>query len=368
VTGLTAERIRALAAMANHDGGAPVVSCYLDVDGRRRPRPADYEAALGRMVKPVRDHADGHASCRDLQRIEERVRDGVDRSTTRGLALFSSVAAGLWEVLELAVPVRDQLVVDRAPRLRQLEYLLQAHDRYAVVLADRQRARLFLFELGRLVERTELFDQLPRHDDDGGEWDRDHVRDHAAASARRHLRQAARAAFELNRERGFDHLVVAGPDELVAELHPYLRERLVAHPSLPASAPPGEVARAVAAIEERVEREREAAAVGRLRDTLGRGGLAVAGLAATLDAMADRRVDTLLVSDGFEAPGWRCPGCHGLAARGPGCPRCQGAMARLADVVEEALDDAIGLSCKVVVCRDDADLDVLGRIGALLRY
>ena len=38
------------------------------------------------------------------------------------------------------------------------------------------------------------------------------------------------------------------------------------------------------------------------------------------------------------------------------------------DVVEEAIEAALAQSCRVEVCRDNADLDVLGRVGALLRF
>ena len=38
------------------------------------------------------------------------------------------------------------------------------------------------------------------------------------------------------------------------------------------------------------------------------------------------------------------------------------------DIVEEAVETALGQSCHVEVCVDNADLDVMGRIGALLRY
>ena len=34
----------------------------------------------------------------------------------------------------------------------------------------------------------------------------------------------------------------------------------------------------------------------------------------------------------------------------------------------EAIEDAIAQSCEVEVCVGNADLDVLGQIGALLRY
>ena len=42
---------------------------------------------------------------RDLQRIEEYVRNGLDRSRVRGVAIFACDADGLWEVVELPVPV-----------------------------------------------------------------------------------------------------------------------------------------------------------------------------------------------------------------------------------------------------------------------
>ena len=38
-----------------------------------------------------------------------------------------------------------------------------------MLLADKQRAQLFVFELGQLVDRSELLDELPRDYDSRGE-------------------------------------------------------------------------------------------------------------------------------------------------------------------------------------------------------
>jgi hypothetical protein len=43
-------------------------------------------------------------------------------------------------------------------------------------------------------------------------------------------------------------------------------------------------------------------------------------------------------------------------------------MDQVDDVVEEAVEDALAQACKVEICVGNADLDVLGRIGALVRY
>jgi peptide subunit release factor 1 (eRF1) len=87
-----------------------------------------------------------------------------------------------------------------------------------------------------------------------------------------------------------------------------------------------------------------------------------------LEALVARRVETLLVSEGFEAPGWRCPSCAWVGTLGRRCPLCATGMDQVTDVVEEAVEEALAQACKVAVCRDNPDLDVMGRIGALLRY
>jgi peptide chain release factor subunit 1 len=373
VARIDADLVRQLASLRSD--GAPITSCYLDVDGSRYVRPHDYEVHLDRMLRIMRDreHKAGHHSvCADLQKIEDHVKGGIDRSHTRGLAMFSCSEQELWRVLDLAVPVRNQLVVNATPHVRQLEAIVDNYERFAVLLVDRQRARLFVFDQGELAEKTEAFDQLPRHEDDGGDADRERVRSHAAAAAQHHLRRAAQVAFQVFQDHGFDHLIVGAPDPVAAdlerELHPYLRERIAAHLSIAVGARDDEIRRAAFDVEAEVERAKEAAAVEKLRNAVGAGNGGAAGLDPTLAALVERRVDMLLVSDGFEAPGWRCHECGYVGTKGKRCPVCTSVMHSVDDVVEEAVEEALAQSCRVEICRDNADLDVLGRIGALLRF
>lgn len=354
---------------------APVTSCYLDVDGSRFISHQDYGQHLSQIVRAARaevngDHSDSVEA--DFERFERWVKGGFDRSGVKGLAMFSCSAEDWWHEVPLPVPVRDQIVINRSPYVRQLEWIVQRYERFGLLLADRQRTRIFVFELGQLVERSELFDQLPRHDDDGGEWDKDHVQDHADAAAAAHLRHAAAVALHEFQQHGFDHLVLGGPDETVARLqsllHPYLAERVVARVSTAVGAPDAEIRHAALAVEEEVESRKEEEAVRRLRDAVGSGQRGAVGLDAVFDALAEKRVDTLLVSRGFVVPGWHCEGCSRLAAMGPTCPTCTSRMGRVSDVVEEAIEEALVQSCRVVICGASADLDVLGRIGALLRF
>jgi peptide subunit release factor 1 (eRF1) len=87
-----------------------------------------------------------------------------------------------------------------------------------------------------------------------------------------------------------------------------------------------------------------------------------------LDALNDRRAERVLVSQGYVEAGWRCRDCGALALVGRTCGRCASDMEAIDDIVEEAVEDALSQSARVEICIGNADLDVLGRIGALLRY
>lgn len=363
--------IRELAGIKG--GDAPITSCYLDVDGRRLVRHQDVEHELDALLREARQRANGHQSVQDdLKRIEAFVRGGFDRSRTRGLAIFACSASDIWEVIELPVAVHSQVVINHTPAVAQLESVLQEHEPIGVLLADRQRARFFVFEMGELVERSELLDELPRDYDVRGLRERGTPEAHVDELASQHLRNAARAAFKLWQSRGFQHLAIGAPDaiagELEGDLHPYLKERLCGRLHLGVGASHSDVLVAAEALEAEVERAREAALVERLREAAATGRRGVAGLADTLAALNERRVERLLVSKGYAEEGWRSPETGELAAVGPNHPVTGTPLERVDDVVEDAVEEALVQGVALTICIGNADLDVLGRIGALLRY
>ena len=368
---ITEAAIRELASIKGVK--APITSCYLDVDGRRVARHRDLTHEVDVLLKGARSRADGDASVTaDLQRIEAYVRDDLNRSRVRGVAIFACAADDMWRVVELPVPVRTRVVINHTPAVGQLESVLREHEPIGVLLADRQRARMFIFEVGELAERSELFEEALRDIDGRGDRDRG---DHAQALEARnhqHVRTAAHVAFTAWGQHPFAHLVIAAPDDLAgqleAALHPYLRERLAGRLSVPVTASHEQVREAAQQIEADVERARQAGIVDRLRAAVSAGRRGVAGLADSVEALGEHRVDTLLVSSGYSTPGWRCEGCDRLAAMGRRCASCGEDMVEVEDLVEDAVEEALAQQCQVEICIGNADLDVMGRAGALLRY
>jgi peptide chain release factor subunit 1 len=371
VVAITEDDIRSLASFKGED--APVTSVYLDVDGGRHVRYQDVVRSAEVLVRDalVRHEAEPSVIA-DLQRVQDLVRGGLDRSRTRGIAVFACSAHDFFQVVELPVPVRDQVVVNHSPCVRQLEGVIDDYERFGLLLADKQRTRMFVYELGELIESTEQVELLPRGDDVDHSYRRDQGQHHESALVHQHLRHAADLAFRVFQDRGFERLIVSAPEEIARELtsllHPYLQERLEARVAIPVGSSEEDIRVAALQIEAEIERRHEAELVARLRDAVGAGRRGVAGLDDTLRALVERRVETLLVSHGFEQAGWRCLSCGYIGRIGRSCPVCEHEMSAVDDVVEEAVEEALAQSCDVEVCVGNADLDVLGRIGALLRY
>ena len=372
MTVITEASIKDLASFQSAE--TPVVSCYLDVDGRRHIRPKDYLLELESLKKQLIASHPGQNFDADLALMSDYVATHLDRHGVRGLAMFSCAAKKYWKAIRLPVSVSNRLSVSQSPVVAPLEAIVHTLEPLGVLLVDRQRARMFVFQFGEVVERTELFEALPRdydRRDDASRGSREREQHHVDELAHQHFRHSAEAVFRLFQHRGFGRLSIGATDEVYSavehELHPYLRERLAPRIHVPVSANETDIAKAAFDIERVVEREREDAAVAKLRDAIGSGNKGTVGLGSVLGALNERRVATLLVSNGFEESGWLCA-CGALAMKGPKCPLDGQEMERVDDVVSDAVDAALREGAHVVTCEANADLDVHGRIGALLRY
>jgi peptide subunit release factor 1 (eRF1) len=372
VATITEDTVRALAAFRGTE--APVTTCYLDVDGRHLTTHGDVQRQFEYLVKRAGLNGHTHPSVAgDVSRMERHIR-GYKRARARGLAMFSCTAHGLWQVHELPLPVTSQLLVNDAPSVRQLEDVVDQFVRIGVLVTDRQRARVLVYEQDEILDRVEVVDPLERQGGDTrGEMVKTRVSSQRQQQAHHHVKNAAQHTFEVFQRVGFDHLVIAAPtpdvlSDLEQALHPYLRERVADREQLPIAISDEQLQRVVRDADAAIERRNEADLVARLRASLGTRSGGVSGLAATLRALSDRRAERLLVSRGYAVEGWECTACGGLAMVGRKCPACGEAMRHVDDVVEQAIELALAHHCRVNVLVNNADLDVLGRIGALLRF
>jgi peptide chain release factor subunit 1 len=372
---LNRELLRNLAEWTSN--GAPVSSLYLDVDGRRYPRKQDYEIRADELCRSLQEQAEAfgrearRSVARDGARMLEFVR-GLDRGSTRGIALFSCSDAGLWEEIRVVRPVKDRAAVAELPYVMPLEALVETYESFCTVLVDREKARLFLAHMGSIREQSEVFDDVPGRHDQGG-WSQARFQRHVDDHVSRHLKHVAEVLLRFFKRHGFDHLILAGPEEAVAEfervLHDYLAQRVVARISLPVTATTADVLARSLEIEERLEEEKERRIVERLRAEAAAGRQAVLGFSGVMEALNDGRVDTLVVPFGLQTRGRRCVECGRLAMEGKRCRTCGGTLEMVPDVVETAVAAALRQSARVETVSFAGPETLDGeRIGALLRY
>ena len=367
--------LRSLAAWRTD--GLPVSTLYLDVDGRRYPRRQDVEdraQALCHELHVPPEEA-GREARRSVQQDVDAFRDYVrvfERGSTRGLALFSCSAAGRWAEVGVHRALPDRAVVARDPYVLPLEAAVESFESYCTVLVDREKARIFLARAGRIDEETDLFDDVPGRHDQGG-WAQARFQRHIQDHVGRHLKHVADELLRYERRRRFDHLILAGPDETVAEfersLHDYLRRRVVGTRSLPMASSVKDVLACALDVEDRREEERERATVERLKGEAAAGRQAVIGLPSSLAALNEARVDTLVVPIGRSAAGVRCPRCGWLALEGSACPVCSAGTEPVPDVVDAGVAKALQQRARVETLTYLNGQGIpLEDVGALLRF
>ena len=367
-----------LRRLAEWDGDrAPITSVSLSVDGRTYPRKSDVEVRLDELLRRAHEQTEtlgrdaARSVERDIETMSRFVREDFERGATRGLAMFSSHDAGLWEAALVPRPLMHRAVVGPVADLVPLEVVLETYRPSCLVLVDYEKARLFVVDLGGIEEVSGVADDVPGRHDQGG-WAQMRMQRHVDDHRARHLRHVAERVFALWRRRRFEHLVLAGPAEahreLEGELHDYLRQRVRGHVVLPIGATTQQVLEKVLEVEEQTERESEREVLERLEDAVGGDNGGVVGLEPTLEALSTGRVGELIVSHRVSQPGARCPRCGRLTTRATRCLTCGARTEKLPDVVEAAVAEALRSGARVETIEDDHPIGQFEGVGALLRF
>ena len=105
-------------------------------------------------------------------------RHGVDVGGRGAGRLQLRVTLSMWEAYRLPEVERDELTFGPVPHLAPLIDIVEDHERYAVALVDKERARLFTVFMAE-IEATESFeDEVPGKHDQGGLSQMKYQRDH----------------------------------------------------------------------------------------------------------------------------------------------------------------------------------------------
>jgi peptide chain release factor subunit 1 len=365
---ITQEQFQAL--LSFEPTTAKVLSLYLNTDSGEEPI-----ETIKLKAKNLLRASDELAE--DAQAIETYLNHSFDW-TSPGLVVFSSRGGDFFHAFPTAVSFRNRLRITPQPYLKPLNHLLDYYAHYGVILVDRVGARFFAYHLGTLEEidgtMGEEIHKLKQGRGSSAVGRRGGIggATHEEESARRNLREAAAAAVDFFKNKPIRRLFLGGTAENTAkfrDLLPKQMQSLLAGTfAMDMNAGEHEVRKETIELLQAANAEREKKLVKTLLGTQASGGHAVLGLDDTLDAISNRRVQTLLISDGYQMPGFVDNDSGFVVANLAKSPMSDKELTAVDDVINSAFTLSLNQGAHVEVIRDDAELDNAGKIGALLRF
>jgi peptide subunit release factor 1 (eRF1) len=363
--------------------GHPVISLYLDLDPERfataQARASQVTSLVDEAAREIDEHREelDHEDRTSLRADLERLRDYLlsrqpPFQGAGALAVFASGRDGLFETVQLPRPIPGRVVIEPAPYIEPL--IEAAHQRtWCVVLVNRRALRVLTGPPDRLEERRGEEDNVHGEHDQGG-WSQARYERSVEKDVDEHLRHAAEILRRRWRRQRFDRLALGGPQEIVPRFEAMLPEEVRAA-LLPdrlevdvSGAGLDEIERAVAELVDADEQRTEREALDRMAAGIGSGGRAVGGPELTLEALNERKVQTLLLAPDFDRPGARCPSC-GLLLEGAGsCPADGSELEPVEHLREAVVEAALMQDAEVIVVRHHPDLGPFQGIAALLRF
>ena len=360
------------------EGEPKTLTMYLDIDQNKASnRRRGFETQAEAMLKELRSANPDDPELSEAAERAMRVITDMEPSGRTALVVVNP-SKELAEVHQVRVAMPPSVHWRRGAHLRPIVEALDEHERYAVVLSDKNRARIFTVFMGEITEHTDLISPTSMKTQTTGTdhwWSQKRFQRRHEHEVTLHVKRVVDALYDLSLRTPFDRLLVAGPTEAASELARLLPTRLhgklVKTLSMSVSAAPQEVLERTIETQREIEREQELEQVEGLFSELHEGGKAIAGMEPVIEAANQGRIWKLFYVKGLEASGAECPVCGAIAAHpDQKCQLCGASTKPVDHLVDRLTQVTIGMGGQVEVVDGPAakKLKEVDEIAALLRY
>jgi peptide chain release factor subunit 1 len=363
--------------------GHAVISLYLDLDPERfataPARASQIRSLIDEAARNIdRDGAFEHDERVGLRGDLKRIDDYLNSREppfqgARGLAVFCSSRAGLFEAVPLPRRTEARVMIESTPYIEPL-IAAMTQRRWCVMLVNRRSARLLTGSTAVLRERERLDEQVHGQHDQGG-WSQANYERSVEKDTDDHLRHAADMLHRRWRRERFDRLALGGPPEIVPRIEALLGDDERSHLAPGrlevnvGGASEDQVRAAVAKLAADDDKRFERDALDRLAAGIGAQGRATGGPSDTIEALNERRVAMLLLEPHFDGPAARCPSCGLVYLAGDNRCAVDGTpLENVEHLREAAVEAAVAQDADVMIVNHYPDLGPFLGIAALLRF
>jgi peptide subunit release factor 1 (eRF1) len=371
-----------LAGLNEFDGrSGQVLSIYLDID---QSNPANlnrgFELALRDQLRLIFESLTEETERHDFAANATRATDFISKYApgARGLIVFSTSRGPMW-AREINVRTKTDVRWGNAAFIQPLVEVLDEHQGYAVVLADKTRGRIYTVHLGRIEKHSEVHAlSSSRHVKTTGQdhlFSQSRFQRKADEHTHTHLKRIAELLEDLLVAAPFERVVLAGSEEASRELFKimpkWLGAKVIGLVVVSTNATDQELLAAAEGIAERGERQFEAELVGRLIEESGNRRRATTDTFEAIHAVNEKRVRWLMYAENTSVPGTRCHSCGALF--GPdqtSCIYCNLSLDPIENILPAAASLSLASGASVEQLRGEAaeQLRSTGGLGAFLRY
>ncbi len=284
----------------------------------------------------------------------------------RGRMILASAPIGFLHVYRVGVELEPLVVWDSSPFLLPLARLRKEYEDYGLLLIDSQEFRLFLVRSKVAVEKEKQSIDLMNKHKKGG-WSQMRFNRLRRGAIKSFLTEAVEDLKSLDIQE-IKGLVVAGPGEAKGQLVEMLpaswKSKVLGVLDVSMQTPSSDLVKLGNEVTNS-ERSREKELAEKLREAVLKGRPAAYGVAEVGEALSQGRVNIMLLHNDFALPQMICKECH-FHGEGESCPTCGGQMQALS--LEMLYRQAESTGAEVALIEDDAFLESIGGIGAILRY
>jgi peptide chain release factor subunit 1 len=356
---------------------APVISLYLDArvdqNGKRNFLPFVRKQLNERAKTYDNNTPERQSFDEDLVRIMRYLDEGI-KTTANGVAIFACAGHNdFFEVGEFEAPFeRNRVFVSDRPHVYPLARMVDQYRRYAVVLADTNRAHLFVFAAGRAVEEQTVENVKTKKTRVGG-WSQARYQRHVENYHLHHAKEVVEMLERTVKDENIEHIILAGDETAVIpllreQLPKPLEEKVIDALSLGIDTPEHELfdetLKAFRAHDALTDMEK----VERLFNEYRADDLGVAGVTETLAALSNGQVEEMLIVNSAEKLQYdeeevkKVLELYQVDEELP-------AELDQRTIADELVRRANVLSsARVTFIEDDTRLEQVGGVGALLRY